>query len=176
MCGTQCVDLATDPANCGACGRAIVGTCAGGAMACPDGLSPCGNACVNLATDATNCGACGVIVDNSSVCQGGRPAWANGATLCGTTCVNTTRDARNCGGCGVVCAGANRIAGHCVYSVTTRETCNAYCHSIDQQCVAGPHAVIFASGTRQTVDCATVPPEMNAEGGRFQSVECLCGR
>jgi hypothetical protein len=48
-CGTTCVDLATDPMNCGACGAA-----------CTTGAQPgcCAGRCVDLVSN-TNCGQCG---------------------------------------------------------------------------------------------------------------------
>ncbi|MDB4931083.1 MAG: putative integrin-like protein [Myxococcaceae bacterium] len=57
------VELASDAANCGACGRACTANmvCSGGACAssCAAGTTLCGASCVDLRTSATSCGSCG---------------------------------------------------------------------------------------------------------------------
>jgi hypothetical protein len=75
-----CVDLLTDPANCGACGVScgadpcVGGVCTPAQPAAVDcaaqGLTDCGGFCVNLTTDPLNCGACGTVCD-TGVCTGG---------------------------------------------------------------------------------------------------------
>jgi hypothetical protein len=60
MCGTQCVDIMSDPNNCGGCDQPC-GTglnCSGGSCACGGDLSVCGTQCVDLTKDPANCGAC----------------------------------------------------------------------------------------------------------------------
>jgi outer membrane protein assembly factor BamB len=51
-CGTSCVDLATDPQNCGACDAGCNGTCAGGSCVQPTVLAA-GEDPVDVAIDAT---------------------------------------------------------------------------------------------------------------------------
>jgi hypothetical protein len=66
-CDQACVDIKTDPAHCGGCGKgcpAIEGgtsRCQNGqcGVMCDAGLSQCGGACVDTASDAKNCGKCG---------------------------------------------------------------------------------------------------------------------
>ena len=62
-CGAVCVNLQSDPRNCGACGHACaVGqVCSAGMcqLVCPTGQTRCGAVCVNLQSDPLNCGACG---------------------------------------------------------------------------------------------------------------------
>src|SRR4051812_10784288 len=55
MCEDRCVDLRTDPANCGGCGAAcpadatcLEGRCVSG---CPEGATRCDDRCVDLASD-----------------------------------------------------------------------------------------------------------------------------
>src|SRR5438105_3396692 len=63
-CGGKCVDVLTDKANCGQCGKACAGTetCTAGqcVVPCTQGTTNCSGKCVNLQTDPTNCNACGM--------------------------------------------------------------------------------------------------------------------
>jgi hypothetical protein len=59
-CGASCVDLGTDPGNCGTCGHTCdasevcnEGRCA---STCAGGLLRCGGSCVDPATDEAHCG------------------------------------------------------------------------------------------------------------------------
>jgi len=111
-CGGVCVDLQTDPANCGACGNICTFVCSGGQctflQAC---ISPevfCGNVCVNLQTDPANCGACGTVCASGEFCLGGtclQPVIAclSPQVPCGNVCVDLQTDQANCGACGHAC-------------------------------------------------------------------------
>ncbi|WP_437596970.1 MopE-related protein [Sorangium sp. So ce590] len=59
--GFHCIDVQSDPENCGACGRSCptITTCVGGQCTCAEGLALCGSTCVDLSEDELNCGACG---------------------------------------------------------------------------------------------------------------------
>jgi sulfatase modifying factor 1 len=59
-CGGRCVDMQSDVAHCGACGRA-----------CGAGQSCCAGTCVNLQTDRGNCGTCGRSCPTGEVCSMG---------------------------------------------------------------------------------------------------------
>jgi len=70
LCGDACVDLVSDPLNCGNCGVICpegqfcsAGTCT---TACPDGLIQCGQSCVDLTASVLHCGAC------NAACAGGQ--------------------------------------------------------------------------------------------------------
>lgn len=102
-CAGVCTTLASDPSNCGACGRTcgyfpnVVTTCSNGVCgyACAEGWADCDRAAANgceayLVGDPNNCGACG------HVCPPGR-------FCCGGVCVDTSSDAANCNGCGYNC-------------------------------------------------------------------------
>ncbi|HJL14311.1 MAG TPA: hypothetical protein RMH99_01575 [Sandaracinaceae bacterium LLY-WYZ-13_1] len=68
-CGGSCVDLATDPANCGRCGVACdptedcrLGTC------CGVGDTACESGCTDLQSDEQNCGSCGFVCEAGLEC------------------------------------------------------------------------------------------------------------
>ena len=136
-CGNQCVDPATDLANCGACGTPCapahgVGQCAGGKCAltsCRTGYGDCNadatDGCeVPLHVDVNNCGMCNT-----------KCSFAHGIPGCADTCylaacqfgwddcngdpmdgceLNVSVDPKNCGACGNSCAGAPHSKGTCV--------------------------------------------------------------
>src|SRR6185437_8749975 len=62
-CGDACVDVGSDPSNCGGCGVA----CAAGATCveaqciatCAVGQTRCATGCVDVSSDVANCGGCG---------------------------------------------------------------------------------------------------------------------
>jgi hypothetical protein len=61
-CAGLCVDLSSDPENCGRCNVACgadricrAGSCI---FECPEGLRSCDGTCVNLSTDPLHCGGC----------------------------------------------------------------------------------------------------------------------
>ena len=117
VCGATCVDVRSDNAHCGGCGRACASamTCVDGSCRCTSGQTLCGSACVDTRVDATNCGACGVACPSGATCASAACVCGGGRTLCGSACVDTVSDARNCGACGVVCAtGESCLAGACV--------------------------------------------------------------
>lgn len=112
-CGGRCVALASDAANCGACGHAVgaLERCALSVAVCRAGIATCGGACTDLARDPGHCGAC------DQACSGATPycATAGGVTACAATCpgglvacgfscVDPQTDPYDCGACGHVCA------------------------------------------------------------------------
>jgi hypothetical protein len=119
LCGGSCTALATDPANCGACGHSCAAgeSCYGGACFCPSGFNTCGSACADLASDPANCGACGAACAGSEVCTTSGPnttcaaTCASGQTACGRACVDLTTHRQNCGACGRTCGTNERCAG-----------------------------------------------------------------
>lgn len=62
LCCGRCVDLSSDPQNCGSCGTSCGACiCTSGFCEGPPGLTFCSGtgACANLRTDPSNCGLCG---------------------------------------------------------------------------------------------------------------------
>jgi hypothetical protein len=161
-CGDACVNLQTDPGNCGACGRVCPagqscfgGQCSGG---CPDGQTVCpgSNACVNLLTDSHNCGACG----NSCAGKCGQVG-PHQCICCSGKCTDIFFDPFNCGACGNTCPSGQTCdyLDRCVDCLSVNPAplrCNAggapgYCCA-DQCCSEGQRCCLGADrpGVRTT--------------------------
>ncbi len=143
MCGSECVDRQSDPAHCGACGRACTAAqvCNSGSCqstsTCTAPRTVCDGACVNTRTDIENCGACGTACAGGQFCNNGACMSTSTSTCtaprvaCDGVCVNTRTDGSNCGSCGTNCAagqfcsdGACRSTSECA---APRLTCGASC-------------------------------------------------
>ena len=76
-CDGRCVDLRSDPDNCGRCDNECedkyAQVCSNGKCAakCAPTLSNCSGACVDETVDPANCGACGFACGCGQVCTGG---------------------------------------------------------------------------------------------------------
>jgi hypothetical protein len=72
-CEDSCVDLTSDPHNCGfcaeVCGMGLV--CTNSQCACASGTTDCAGECVDTQTSAENCGTCGVACPAGTTCTGG---------------------------------------------------------------------------------------------------------
>ncbi len=67
MCNGQCVNVDTDPMNCGGCDQpcdTVQTVCDFGVCKCPAAQTVCGAQCVDMTQDQSNCGFCG------HTCQG----------------------------------------------------------------------------------------------------------
>lgn len=146
-CNGDCVDLASDPDHCGACGLVCNSSevCSAGScsLSCQAGLTNCDRACVSLRGDRDHCGGCGQTCPSGNVCSDGVCAVScqEQLTECDGSCVNAAKDRLNCGGCGVVCApgelcsngtcgvscqqGLTECDGVCENLLTSVESCGA---------------------------------------------------
>ncbi|MBI4706249.1 MAG: hypothetical protein HY744_34565, partial [Deltaproteobacteria bacterium] len=119
-CGSACVVVELDPANCGQCNNACAAgqVCSGGmcALQCAGGTTKCGSACANVQNDPAHCGGCGNACPGGQVCAAGVCSLQcnGGTTKCGSKCVDTAIDPANCGSCGKGCGkGEICSAGAC---------------------------------------------------------------
>lgn len=128
--GSACIDLQTDPANCGACGNACSpgAGCAAGQCQCGGQLVDCSGACVDTGSNASNCGGCGQACPTGALCSVGQCLCSGSLTACGTTCVDTSSDPAHCGGCNQPCsAGQFCLLGKCSTDCGSLTACGASC-------------------------------------------------
>lgn len=142
----------TDPANCGACGKACPGTqngfptCSAGScgVGCSPGFSTCGagTTCYDTTSDPLHCGAgctpCPGPTSGSGTgaCVNGKctVACASGLSPCGTACLDLKTDKANCGACGKVCTAAAGGTASCVNG-SCDVTCPPNVAECNNQCV-----------------------------------------
>ncbi|WP_437680082.1 MXAN_6577-like cysteine-rich protein [Sorangium sp. So ce131] len=75
-CGDACVDVSTDPDNCGRCGvQCDPGRACAGALCqtttCIEGFTRCGSDCVDVSANPEHCGRCGRTCDPGAACERG---------------------------------------------------------------------------------------------------------
>lgn len=114
-CGSECVDVGSDPSHCGACDAGcgtgedcVGGTCACGGAPCAPGEECCDGACAVLSTDDSHCGFCGRACDPGETCSGGACLCGGDrcsafAMCCDGACVDGLSDPDHCGSCGNRC-------------------------------------------------------------------------
>lgn len=142
------VHLESDPASCGACGRACPApqVCSNGACAssCALGATQCGRACVTTSMNESHCGACGRACEPTA---GGVVSCRSGA--CAITCagargdcdglvesgceVDTSSDPLHCGRCGAACPVGGNTDPLCVNGA-----CRFRCRAGFDDCDANP--------------------------------------
>ena len=113
ICASICVDLRSDPLNCGGCGMACNlpgvsenectnGTCS--VRSCRGSLQDCdrdpATGCeVDTSSDPSHCGRCGAGCPSGSMCRSGSCVCPSGTSLCDRSCIPTLTDPLHCGGC-----------------------------------------------------------------------------
>ncbi|MCB9641460.1 MAG: hypothetical protein H6728_00085 [Myxococcales bacterium] len=136
-CNDACVDVLTDKANCGSCGKTCPtgSTCQGGQCLCPDDQVLCGGACVDLEANTSHCGNCGVTCKTGEKCAQGR-CLANCPSLtpdaCGNACVSFQTDARHCGTCGNACASGQICQNAQCACPSGQRACDKTCADIER--------------------------------------------
>ncbi len=135
-CGGKCLsrlNLESDPANCGQCGRVCPAgdICTAARCVCPQGREMCNGRCINIAADAANCGGCGKVCPAGDVCTSSRCVCPAGKDICNGRCVSLDADRRNCGRCGIACP-TNDVcsSGRCICP-TENDVCNGVCVNPD---------------------------------------------
>jgi|GEM_PF-1012221 len=120
--GTRCINVNSDPANCGRCGNVCSAGafCAAGVCTCPAWTTSCGTTCADLFRDDLNCGRCGTACTGTDWCDrgtcrptfasapcerldtcGGSPLTCFGDGICSASCTpsgSAEEEARQCGG------------------------------------------------------------------------------
>jgi len=171
-CGSRCVDMATDPLHCGACGAAVCALeiCRGGAPKCAPGYESCGGSgsaclgCKNLKSDPDNCGGCGNRCDPATgqLCVDGACTFSFTGTcpsplkqcLTSTTfgiagCFDVDADVGHCGGCDVSCSPAQYCRGGKCIDYASAPGCTscpcAACAGETSHCCTSAGATICAA-------------------------------
>jgi len=149
----DCVDPATDPNNCGACGVVCQsGVCGAGVCgSCDEGEIACSGVCVATCCDNNNCGACGVVCtggltcfEGQCDCPSGLCGCAEGQLDCGGVCIDSCCDNANCGGCGIVCSdGLTCFEGNC-------DCPSGDCDTPDPEPTAAPPITLPSTGSGAT--------------------------
>jgi len=104
-CDGLCVDLRTNPFNCGRC-RSLCPpgtTCVDSQCRCPGTTRLCGTRCVDTQTESGNCGGCGIVCGAGLACIAGRCQCDTACTVdlnavdCGVEVPNRCPGAPSCG-------------------------------------------------------------------------------
>ncbi|NOY89787.1 MAG: hypothetical protein GXP55_01165 [Deltaproteobacteria bacterium] len=143
-CGTPigCVDLQTDPLNCGSCGIDCgSGTCDAGACtgtSCVGARTECFGTCVDLASDTMNCGGCGRGCAAAETCVSG-------------ACVTPTASFCDCAG-GEICLGGTCARSGACDSVYIAPDCSGRPSGTTSEVPAFRVASRSFSGSLQRLD------------------------
>jgi hypothetical protein len=168
-----CLDVGSDPNNCGGCNRVCpVGiACVDAACACPTGSHFCAaqsgpGLCTNLATDPNHCGDCNRACPGTSCQDGNCAPCPQGTTSCNDGCVDLQTSQTDCGACGNACpqgttcangvcdCGGGQIAcgGTCTNTSTDAANCGGCFHACPQgvscqggQCICPGGATLCGS-------------------------------
>ena len=195
QCGFECVDITTDPRNCGACAKpcaqgnvCVTGMCM---VSCPMGLSQCNGTCANLDNDPSNCGMCKTICPKGNVCAAGKCGLGcpMGQDACSGSCVNLMSDAGNCGACAMACGqgsacvagkcsvacpgGQDVCAGKCTYLTTDAANCGMCGNAcgMGESCVGSACKVLCPMGQTACKSCV----DTNLDPANCGGCNKVCG-
>jgi hypothetical protein len=192
-CGSDCVDLQTNPDHCGACNKPVGrGTCVNGAAVCPTGTTACGGTCADTSTDPNNCGGCGVVATSGMTCVNGVRTCNNSTSTspkiaCLQACVSADT-AERCGACNRDCTrvGSNSCyqsgtSGDyfCRATPTVPTSCAAACGPlrcrkavVSYQCSG--YMLIFSNTACSQVFAASAVDSMTGLTCTLINAECDC--
>ncbi|MCK6547765.1 hypothetical protein L6R52_18075 [Myxococcota bacterium] len=185
LCGTSCVNTATDPFNCGMCGMTCPASsfCSGGECAriCSSGLMACGSSCIDPSSDRDHCGGCDAPCAQDRECRGGSCRCPEGYTDCNGACIDTDVDRNNCGICNRACD-ANQVCndGSCDCAGGTRETdctdgrdndCDVFVDCADPDCEGATRSCQGACGPGAET-CLATRIWGSCEGGNGDAEIC----
>jgi hypothetical protein len=180
QCGYNCVDLSSDPSNCGSCGH----SCPAGQICnnskcigistletCPEfAPNKCGTICTNLNNDKNNCGSCGNKCKASESCINGVctliPSCPLGSFACGNNCcgVSQTCDPNTLTCTPSICqSGQTQCGSVCIDTSSDRFNCGGcgITCDISEQCISGK-CVSSTCGNGKcdlTENCSTCPAD-----------------
>ncbi len=157
-CNGTCVDILTDGANCGGCGRVCehVNACQQGRcpLACPAGQARCTEGqCVDITGDAANCGACGVTCPAGFGCQGGTCSRTVGTCSAGqNSCTATGQVSCTVSGGMTDCACVKDLSGTtiCARIAIDNQLCGC---QTDAECQAREFPEEVGGGTHPNAFC-----------------------
>lgn len=172
-CGGTCVEVQSDPNNCGKCANACPANqvCSKGACGagCAAGLTKCGAACVDITGSQANCGTCGNTCPADQSCWQSACICPTGQATCGANgaCVDVLSSTTNCGKCGTKCAtGATCSMGACACP-GTQIACNGACvdSSADKN-NCGACGKVCGSGTSCLSGACLDPATLSCSGSQ----------
>jgi hypothetical protein len=155
--GTGCVNLYSDPKNCGYCGNVCPGDAANGLT----GICVQGGCQVKCKNDADNQPCIANAIGQTAACDAStgkcKSSCAAGETVCNSggygVCTNTSTDSYNCGKCGTQCNGNQECAGGgCIAAGSKQITCTITASSGWQTCNASVKAGAGNGGAEVVAD------------------------
>ena len=170
-----CINLQTDPNNCGAVGNVCTaendpcyqGKCIAECPCEPNTITDCNGACIDIDQDFYNCGACGNSCTDGQVCNGGTCETLCDPVDCPAPPVNASSVCRKDNSCGFTCNPGYALGADgksCVKSCTpaTCATAGANCGVISNGCGAflscGSCAAPLTCGGGGTANVCGAPP------------------